>query len=308
MRTIREFEQTCVRLLQQGKVIGNLHLSIGQEAVAAGVCDVLRTDDHITTTHRGHGHCIAKGGDIERMFAELFGHGDGYCKGKAGSMHIADPRVGILGATAIVGGGYGMAVGAAYAASTLGTDQVAVVFFGDGAVAEGLFHESLNLASLWQLPVVFVCENNQYAEMTHVSKHVRAEIYRFAEPHRMPGVLVDGNDVLAVRDATVEAVQRARNGNGPSLIEANTYRVGGHWEGDQAKYREPAEIEIWLKKDPLERLRERNAADQGLEGLKVLDDIDRVVGDDVAAAAARAEIGEPTSATQLLEDVYARTT
>ncbi len=192
-----------------------VHLSLGQEAVAAGVCLALRDDDTITTTHRGHGHCLAKGADPERMFAELFGRRDGYCKGKAGSMHIADARKGILGATAIVGGGLPMAVGAAFSAQVRGTDQVAVAFFGEGAVADGTFHESLNLAALWRLPAVFVCENNQYAELTHVSLHLAAPVHGLAESHGMPGVRVDGNDAEAVHAAALEAVARARDGEGP---------------------------------------------------------------------------------------------
>jgi TPP-dependent pyruvate/acetoin dehydrogenase alpha subunit len=300
MRTIREFETTSVRLLKEGKLAGNLHLSIGQEAVAAGVCDVLREDDHITTTHRGHGHCVAKGGDVRRMFAELFGHQDGYCKGKAGSMHIADPRRGILGATAIVGGGYAMAVGAAFSAQVRGTDQVGVAFFGEGAVAQGGFHEALNIAALWRLPVLFVCENNQYVEMLHVREHIRAEIRRLAEPHELPGVAVDGNDVLAVRDAAEQAVARARGGGGPTLLECRTYRIGGHWEGDRQKYREAAEVEHWRALDPLLRLRERFP-----ERAAEWDRVDVEVARLVHEAAALAERGTPASVDSLLEDVYA---
>jgi TPP-dependent pyruvate/acetoin dehydrogenase alpha subunit len=305
MRLIRQFETTIIGLLNQGKLMGNMHLSIGQEAVAVGACDVLRRDDHIVTTHRGHGHTIAKGGDVVRMFAELFGHADGYCRGRAGSMHIADPHQGILGATAIVGGGFGMAVGAALTASTVGTDQVAVVFFGDGAVAEGLFHEALNLASLWQLPVIFICENNQYAELSHVSKHIRADIVRFAEPHLIPGVLVDGNDVRAVRSAVLAAVEAARSGGGPSLIEAATFRMGGHWEGDLMRYRDPALTQEWAVKDPIDRLRTELVDHGGALLEQQLDAIDAEVLRTVVDAAREAESGPPTPTSELLHEVYA---
>ena len=187
MVAIRGFETSSERLLKRGELTGNVHLSIGQEAVAAGVCDVLRRDDHITTTHRGHGHCLAKGGDPERMFAELLGRATGYCGGKAGSMHIADPATGNLGATAIVGGGIAMAAGAALSAQVRGTDAVAVAFFGEGAVAEGSFHEALNLAAVWDLPLVLVCENNGYAELTPVAVHLRAQVHRARDAPRHPG-------------------------------------------------------------------------------------------------------------------------
>ncbi len=304
MRAIRAFETTSLALLKAGKLAGNLHLSIGQEAVAAGVCDALRTDDHITTTHRGHGHCVAKGGDVRRMFAELFGHADGYCKGKAGSMHIADPRKGILGATAIVGGGYAMATGAALSAQVRGTDQVAVAFFGEGAVAQGGFHEALNIAALWQLPVLFVCENNQYVEMLHVREHISGEIHRMAEPHGMPGERVDGNDVLAVRAAAGVAVERARRGAGPTLIECQTYRVGGHWEGDRQRYRDQAEVDRWRERDPLLLLRARLAG-EAPELLSELDAIDEQVQAATQAAAGEAERGVPAPAASVLDDVYA---
>ncbi|MEA2180453.1 MAG: 2-oxoisovalerate dehydrogenase component [Solirubrobacteraceae bacterium] len=254
MAAIRGFETSSERLLKRGELTGNVHLSIGQEAVAAGVCDVLRPDDHITTTHRGHGHCLAKGGDPERMYAELLGRSTGYCGGKAGSMHIADPATGNLGATAIVGGGIAMAAGAALSAQVRGTDQVAVAFFGEGAVAEGSFHEALNLAAVWQLPLLLVCENNGYAELTPASVHLRAPVHRLAEPHGVPGELVDGNDALAVRAAADEAVLRARAGGGPTLLECTTYRWSGHYVGDPERYRTPEEVAGWKERDPVARL------------------------------------------------------
>ncbi|QXJ21161.1 2-oxoisovalerate dehydrogenase [Actinomadura graeca] len=297
MALIRGFETAAARLLRAGELSGNLHLSLGQEAVAAGVCDVLAPSDTITTTHRGHGHCLAKGGDPRRMFAELTGRVTGYCKGRAGSMHIADPGSGILGATAIVGGGLPIAVGAAWSAQVRGTDEVAVAFFGDGAVAEGAFHESLNLAALWRLPVVFVCENNQYAELLPTDMHLAAEPYRLAEPYGIPGVRVDGNDALAVRAAAEAAVGRARSGAGPTLLECVTYRTSGHYEGDPQRYRDRAEVEEWRRRDPLDRL--RPALPDGLAA-----EIDALTETSLEAAAAAA-LGDPeATAVDLLDDVY----
>jgi TPP-dependent pyruvate/acetoin dehydrogenase alpha subunit len=255
MALIRQFETTASRLMASGSLPGFLHVSIGQEGVAAGICDVLESDDFITSTHRGHGHCIAKGGGLEPMMAELYGRSGGYCGGRSGSMHIADPKLGILGANAIVGAGIPIAVGGAFSARARGTTQVAVAFFGEGAVAEGAFHESLNVAALWKLPVIFVCENNGYAELSPVSVHLSAkDVVDFAAPYRMPGVQVDGNDVLAVRAAAAEAVERARAGEGPTLIECKTYRWHGHFEGDPQRYREKTEVAAWREKDPLVRL------------------------------------------------------
>jgi TPP-dependent pyruvate/acetoin dehydrogenase alpha subunit len=254
MAAIRGFETSAERLRRRGRLTGNVHLSTGQEAVAAGVCDVLRRDDHITTTHRGHGHCLAKGADPERMYAELLGRATGYCGGKAGSMHIADPATGNLGATAIVGGGIAIAAGAALSAQVRGTGQVAVAFFGEGAVAQGVFHEALNLAAVWALPLLLVCEHNGYAELTPASVHMRAEVHRLAEPHGIPGVAVDGNDALAVRAAAAEAVSRARAGAGGTLLECRTYRLGGHYVGDPERYRSEEEVAAWRERDPLARL------------------------------------------------------
>jgi TPP-dependent pyruvate/acetoin dehydrogenase alpha subunit len=301
MVAIRAFETAAARLLRAGKLGGGVHLSIGQEAVAAGVCSALAPDDLITTTHRGHGHCLAKGGDPERMFAELLGRLDGYCKGKAGSMHIADPGKGILGATAIVGGGLPMAVGAALSAQVRRSGQVAVAFFGEGAVAEGIFHESLNLASLWRLPVVLVCENNQYAELTPVGVHLAADVHRLAEPFGISGVHVDGNDVEAVHEATFEAASRARRGEGPTLLECETYRWSGHYEGDPEKYRTREEVEGWKARDPIARLRERLAPAVGAQEFA---EIDAEVEREIQSAVDRALAGTETPAAALLDDVY----
>jgi TPP-dependent pyruvate/acetoin dehydrogenase alpha subunit len=297
MWRIRAFEQTAERLVRASAIAGNLHLSLGQEGVAVGVCSVLRPDDHITTTHRGHGHCLAKGGQPERMFAELYGHVDGYCKGRAGSMHIADPHSGILGATAIVGGSFGMALGAAFSAQVLGQDRVAVAFFGEGAAAEGSLHEALNLAALWKLPLLFCCENNQYAELTHVSLHLSGRVHGYAAAHGMPGVVVDGNDVLAVRAAAEPAVRRARAGEGPSLLECETYRHSGHYVGDPERYREPEELAGWHARDPILRLGEQLPSAE-------CEAIEREVLDAVQRAAERAAAGVPAEADSLLEDVY----
>lgn len=265
MALIRQFETTASKLMASGSLPGFLHVSIGQEAVAAGVCDALEPDDYLTSTHRGHGHCIAKGGGLDAMMAELFGRSGGYCAGRSGSMHIADPKVGILGANAIVGAGIPIAVGGAFSARARGTQQVAVAFFGEGAVAEGVFHESLNLAALWKLPVLFVCENNGYAELSPVSVHLAAkDVVDFAAPYGIAGVQVDGNDVLAVRAAADEAAARARAGEGPTLMECKTYRWHGHFEGDPQRYREKAEVEGWRAKDPLVRLMAEFADDESL--------------------------------------------
>jgi TPP-dependent pyruvate/acetoin dehydrogenase alpha subunit len=302
MCTIRAFEDTSERLLRGGALAGNLHVSTGQEAVAVGVCSALRVDDHIATTHRGHGHCIAKGGDVERMFAELYGHVDGYCKGRAGSMHIADPGSGILGATAIVGGSFGMAVGAAFSAQVLGLDRVSVAFFGEGAAAEGSLHEALNLTALWQLPVLFCCENNQYAELTHARDHLNGRINEYARAHGLPGHLIDGNDVLAVRAGADEAIARARAGAGPTLLECETYRWSGHYVGDPERYRSAAEVAGWKDRDPIRRLAEDLAAELEVAQLTA---IEHEVRASIAAAAERASMGTPASAELLLEDIYA---
>jgi TPP-dependent pyruvate/acetoin dehydrogenase alpha subunit len=297
MVAIRGFELLSERLLKRGELTGNVHLSIGQEAVAAGVCDVLRRDDHITTTHRGHGHCLAKGGEPERMYAELLGRATGYCGGKAGSMHIADPATGNLGATAIVGGGIAMAAGAALSAQVRGTDAVAVAFFGEGAVAEGSFHEALNLAAVWELPLVLVCENNGYAELTPVAVHLRAKVHELATPHGIPGMQVDGNDALAVRAAADAAVTRARAGDGPTLLECATYRWSGHYVGDPERYRSKEEVAAWRERDPLPRL-------AAVLGDPRAAEIDAEVDAELQAAAERALAAPVTSPEALLEHVW----
>lgn len=252
MARIRAFEKAAAGALAAGQLSGTLHLSVGQEAVAAGVCSALRPTDRLTTTHRGHGHCLAKGADARGMMAELFGLEEGCGKGRSGSMHLADPRVGILGANAIVGGGIAMAAGAALSAQVRGTDEVAVTFFGEGAAAEGSLHESLNLAALWRLPVLFVCENNLYAELSPITDVLATvRVADLALPFGIPAVTTDGNDVAAVHRVTREAVHRARTGGGPSFLEFETYRQSGHYEGDAQRYRTRDERREWAERDPL---------------------------------------------------------
>lgn len=292
MSLIRSFETSASRLLAAAELAGFLHLSIGQEAVAAGVCDVLDETDYITTTHRGHGHCIAKGARVDAMMAEIFARATGYCGGRSGSMHVADPTVGILGANAIVGASIPIAVGGAFAAQVLGEQRVSVAFFGEGAAAEGVFHESLNLAALWQLPVIFVCENNQYAEMTPIEVHLNTTtVSDYAAPHRIPAETVDGNDVLAVRDAAGRAVDRARDGDGPTLLECRTYRWHGHFEGDAQQYRTDEDVAAWRQRDPLRVLSNRGAADPHLiERLhRIADECEREVASAVDWARAQPE-------------------
>ena len=255
MVTVRQFETMAGKHFSAGEIPGFIHLSIGQEASSVGVCSCLRSDDYVTTTHRGHGHMIAKGADLKRMTAELFGKKTGYCKGKGGSMHIADFSIGILGANGVVAGGLPIITGAGLSIKLRKTAQVAVCFFGDGATSRGPVHEAMNMAAIWKLPVLFVVENNQYASTTPLELSCSvADLCSRAAAYDMPGEKVDGNDVLAVRKATTAAVKRARAGKGPTFLENMTYRLKGHFEGDPQKYRSPQEIESWQEKDPIERL------------------------------------------------------
>jgi acetoin:2,6-dichlorophenolindophenol oxidoreductase subunit alpha len=256
MWRIRLFEEQAEYQSSQGKVLGALHTYIGEEAIAVGVCAHLHPTDYITSTHRGHGHCIAKGADIQKMMAELFGRSTGYCKGKGGSMHIADFQVGMLGANGIVAGGFGLATGAGLAAQVRGSGQVAVCFFGDGAANRGPFHENINIAAVWKLPVVYVCENNQYAQWTP-QKDVTlvTDIASMSPAYGIPGVQIDGMDILAVYEAAGEAIARARQGEGPTLVECKTYRFHGHNFGDPQLYRSREEIAEWAdRRDPIKRL------------------------------------------------------
>ena len=258
MLTIRFFEEKVFELYGQNLVPGTIHLYAGEEAVAVGVCANLRLDDYITSTHRGHGHCIAKGARLDKTMAEILGRKTGYCKGKGGSMHIADFSVGMLGATAVVGAGIPIATGAGLSIKLRGTDQVAVCFFGDGASNQGTFHEGINLAAVWHLPVVFVCENNLYAMGTRQTRVMLVDnIADRAAGYGIPGVVVDGNDVLAVFEAARVAVDRARRGEGPTLLECKTYRLKGHSRYDPAAYRPKDEVNEWLKKDAIARFQAR---------------------------------------------------
>ncbi len=256
MLLIRGFEEKIKYLFTRGAMAGFSHLYDGQEAVAVGACSALTRDDYITSTHRGHGHCIAKGGDVAKMMAEVLGRATGYCKGKGGSMHIFDASLGILGANGIVAGGLPMGTGAGLKSKLTGSGQVAVCFFGDGTTNQGTFHESLNMAGLWKLPVVYVCENNGYGISVSQARHqaIRDVVVR-AAGYGMPGVVADGNDVLDVYDKASAAVERARRGDGPTLLECKTYRYGGHHVGDPGSlYRTNDEVSAWRAKDPIPRM------------------------------------------------------
>ncbi|HEY82443.1 MAG TPA: thiamine pyrophosphate-dependent dehydrogenase E1 component subunit alpha [Dehalococcoidia bacterium] len=258
MVRIRRFEERVAREFAEGNIPGSVHLYIGEEAVATGAIAHLRKDDYIMSTHRGHGHLIAKGGDPRLMMAELFAKKTGYCLGKGGSMHIASLDIGMLGAAGIVGSGIPIATGAGLSAKLRGTDQVTICFFGDGAANIGRFHEGINLASVWCLPVVFVCENNLWAVSVPTSCSLSVpNVADRAAGYGIPGVVVDGMDVMAVYEAAGEAVARARRGEGPTLIEAKTYRFRGHFEGDAGTYRPKEEVEEWLKRDPVNNFKEK---------------------------------------------------
>jgi TPP-dependent pyruvate/acetoin dehydrogenase alpha subunit len=261
MLTIRRFEEKAVELFEHNLIRGNIHPCIGHEAVSVGGCSPLRRDDFMVNTHRGHGNCIAKGGNLKLMMAELFGKSAGYCKGKGGSMHIADFEGGNLGANGIVGGGLPIAVGAGISIQNRGTDQVVACFFGDGATNQGTFHESLNLAAIWKLPVIFICENNQYALSTPIREAISvAHISDRATAYGIPGMSIDGNDIVEVYLKTKEAVQRAREGKGPTLLDCITYRFFGHFTGDPGRginYRSKEEMDQWLNRCPIKRFREQ---------------------------------------------------
>jgi pyruvate dehydrogenase E1 component alpha subunit len=303
MRKIREFETKAQNLFAEGKIPGFVHLYLGEEATATGVCASLDDADFITSTHRGHGHIIAKGGDLKYMMAELYGRATGYCKGKGGSMHIADREKGILGANGIVGAGHNIAVGAGLTCSYLNTGQVVVCFFGDASTNQGTFHESLNLASIWNLPIVFVCENNHYGISMSQDRHmVIKDIADRAVAYGIPGIAVDGNDVLAVYEAAGEAIARARKGQGPTLIECKTYRHRGHFEGDPGAYKPAEEQADWLKKDPLPRftavLLESGFTEDEIAAL------DAGVAEELAAAVEFAEESPQPTLESIVEDIY----
>ncbi len=250
--TIRVFETECIKLYRQGLIIGYFHPYLGEEAIATGVCAALRRDDYIVSTHRGHGHCIARGGELKKMVAEVLGREAGYCRGRGGSMHIADIGIGNIGANGIVGGGIPIGVGAGLSISIRGTDQVVVIFFSDGACNNGVFAESLNLAAIWDLPVIFLLENNQYAVSSPIEEMSRIpDLYRRAEGYGVPAYPVDGNDVLSIYEKTREAIEACRNGKGPVMIEAKTYRHGGHHVNDPGLYMPRDKLEYYKSKDPV---------------------------------------------------------
>jgi acetoin:2,6-dichlorophenolindophenol oxidoreductase subunit alpha len=306
MRRIRTFEEHVNELYRGAKMPGLAHLYIGEEAVAVGVCETLTDDDYITSTHRGHGHCLAKGASVERMFCELLGKEEGYCRGKGGSMHIADHEHGNLGANAIVGGSTGIATGAAFSARARGTDQVAVCFFGEGALGQGVLYEVMNMASLWKLPVVYVCENNLYNEYTHYSETTAGDISARATAFGIPGEEADGQDVYEVYAATSRAVASARAGEGPRFLLFHTYRYHGHHVGDvdRAYYRSKEEEERWQgERDPLKLHTDRLVADAVDEA--ELEQVATRVAQEVAEAVAHALEAPYPDPSEVTKHVYA---
>jgi TPP-dependent pyruvate/acetoin dehydrogenase alpha subunit len=305
MWRIRRFEEAVDDLFARGLMHGTMHLSIGQEASATGTCFALREDDAITSTHRGHGHCIAKGADLEAMMAELLAKETGYCRGRGGSMHIADVATGNLGANGIVGGGIPIAAGAGLAYRLQGLDRVVVSFFGDGASNEGAFHEGVNLAAIWNLPVVFLCENNKYGMSFSTEKSMNVEnIADRASAYGIPGVTVDGNDVEAVHEAVTEAVTRARAGQGPTLVESLTYRWKGHSKSDKNLYRTKEEISEWRDKDPIGRF-ESLVVERGVLDAAAIEEIRTAATDDVRSAARSANAAPDANPDDLLDAVFA---
>ena len=302
MRLIREVEQRLSVLFGDGEIPGFIHLSIGQEAVAVGIAAALKPHDTLASNHRGHGHALAKGLDVSRFFLEIMGRSEGYGGGRGGSMHVADMSVGMLGANGIVGAGLPIAVGSALAHQLRKTGGIACVFFGDGALAEGALHESFNLAALWQLPILLICENNGWSEFSPASRQLATEPSKLAETFKIPAERVDGNDVIAVRAAAIAAVERIRAGSGPVLIECATTRVRGHFEGDPQKYRDAGEFEDIGRKDPIKR------AEQELRAIGVAD-ADIAAADDAARrrvddAVAKARAGTAPAPAAALADVY----
>ena len=305
MVKIRRVEERLLTLFAQGKIPGFIHVGIGQEAVPVGVCSCLRQDDIVSNTHRGHGQALAKGVDLKRFMAEIYGREDGTCKGKAGSMHLACKEVGILGSNGIVGGGIPMSLGTAFASMYKEEDRATVCFFGEGATNEGTFHESLNLAALWNLPVVFCCENNGWAEFTPQKVHTKIHnLSERAGSYGMPGVTVDGDDVLKVREEAQKAIDRARKGKGPTLLECKTHRWFGHFAGDAQKYRSPKEIEEVKTFDPILKFQKILFESNCLDSER-LEKIEARVRTEIDEAVLFAE-GSPVPGSEILfEDVYA---
>lgn len=305
MALIRSFEARLSALYTQGLIRGSSHSSIGQEAVACGACFALQETDYVTSTHRGHGHAIAKGSDVKRMMAELLGRATGYCRGKGGSMHIADFSIGMLGANGIVGGGIGIATGAALSSSVRRSGQVALCFFGEGAINQGIFLECGNMAALWKLPLILLCENNQFAMSTRPQETTSiSDLSQRAQAFGIPGFKVDGMDVTAVFDAVSGAAARARKGGGPSFIEAVCYRYEGHFSGDSLKYRSKGERAEWEEKDPIVKLRDR-LVNAKLMTAREADDLAQRAEAKIDDALEFAKASPLPDAASAFEDVYA---
>ena len=304
MYLIRRFEEGAEEAYMRGLIHGTMHLSIGQEASAVGATMALRNTDYITSTHRGHGHCIGKGADPKLMFAEFFGKEEGYCRGRGGSMHIADTATGNLGANGIVGGGLPIAVGAALAIKKQKRDDVAMCFFGDGASNEGAFHEALNMASVWKLPVVFVCENNKYGMSVSTERSMSVKnVADRAASYNMPGVIVDGNAIADVAEAIAAATAHARKGEGPTLVECKTYRTRGHSRSDRNRYRSKEEIEEWKARDPIP-LFEAELMAHGIINADDASSIQLAAEAEIAAGIEFARLGTDPDPAEVTRDVY----
>ena len=305
MFLIRKFEERTVKYYKAGKIPGFVHIYIGEEAVATGVCAALDRQDYITSTHRGHGHLIAKGGDVKLMVAELFAKKTGYCKAKGGSMHICDLSLGIMGSNGIVGAGLPIAVGVGAANKMAGEGRVCVCFFGDGAANRGTFHESINMASIYKFPVIYVCENNYYGISGCVKDTMNiCDISVRADSYGIPGASVDGNDVIEVYEAAKEAVERGRKGGGPTLIECKTWRHRGHWEGDPDNYRDRKQCEDWLTRDPINCL-EDEIISKKIATKEELEDLQKKVEAKLDEAVEFAEKSPAPEPKDLYDDVYA---
>ena len=307
MQAIRSFEEQVNDLYTRALMPGLAHLYIGEEAVAVGICEALRRDDYITSTHRGHGHCLAKGASPDRMFAELLGKEAGYCRGKGGSMHIADPATGNLGANAIVGGSAGIATGAAFTSQRLGLDRVAVCFFGEGALGQGVLYEVMNLAQLWKLPVIYVCENNNYNEYTHFSETTAGDVLGRPAAFGIPGESVNGQDVRAVHAAASKFIERARQGGGPAFLLCNTYRYRGHHVGDVSRdyYRSKQEEQQWIgERDPIKIFADWLIAEKHADAAR-LESIRNAVKSEMEAAVKFALAAPYPAVEEVEQDVYA---
>lgn len=303
MVRVRRFEEQAIELYKAGLIGGSLHPYIGQEAVAVGMMGALRANDQITMTYRGRAHALAKGVPPQGLFAEMLGKQSGVNKGKGGPMHIGDPSHGVMGANAIVAGGIPIAVGLALAMRKLGEDRVVMTFFGDGTVNQGAFHEALNLAAVWKLPVIFACENNLYSEMSPIHEMVRIEdLADRAAAYGIPAAIADGNDIEAVHSTAVEAVARARSGAGPTFVEAKTYRLLGHMFGDPERYRSAEEVAAWRERDPIALLRARLLSDGA--SVEELQSIEEAAREEIAAAARAAEVGPEPDLSDALSDVF----